>query len=115
MVDWPLTLPQRPLARGFSYLPRGNIVQHQPEYSLPLERSRDSTEAVDMVAAFRLTTAQATIAFTLWRNNLLYGTVPVNFPDPIQGDTVPFLMRRPRFTAISGNRFLATVSMVRLP
>ena len=115
LIAWPETLPPRPLARGFSYKPQENVVRFQPDVGEALERVRSSTEAVAVQASFWMTARQARIVIDFWRRRLDYGTGAFTFADPVMGDVVPFKMRRPRPTAIGGNRYIVHVAMQRLP
>ena len=82
-VSWPTTLPQHTLQDSFQYNPTSGVIRTDMEAGYPKIRRRFTATVTSYDITMVMTTAQVVIFETFFRDSLKYGTVRVNFPNPL--------------------------------
>ena len=82
---WPASLPQRPLAEGFSETPPNLLVRSATDIGPAKARRRATTGVTRLKAAFRLTPAQLAIFRSFFASDLQGGALPFTWTHPMSG------------------------------
>lgn len=104
MVDWPSTLPQRPLADDWSEeLP--DLLLRSPMDIGPAKTRRRTTAGVTPVqASFRMTPTELAAFRTFYQTTVVSGSVPFDWVHPITGETLSWqIVPKPRITPYRSN------------
>jgi len=88
MVDaWPTDLPQC-FVVGYSDAEGDGLVEYQPDTGPPIRRLRTSAVPRPLAGTMRMTKAQIAVLDVFYRETILRGSLPFNFPDPTFGGVV---------------------------
>lgn len=86
VANWPSTLPQQWLARGFQYSSEGFAVRTAVDQGPPFQRPRYSVPAEVFAASIVVTKTQLDTFWTWYHSDLASGAMPFNHTHPLTGD-----------------------------
>lgn len=76
MVQWPESLPQRPVRDGFSATPQSGVVETEMDAGLPKVRRRFTATYTDYSLTYIMTYAQFEIFEQFYNNSPTHETLP---------------------------------------
>lgn len=105
MAAWPASLPEQPLADGYTESALPNVVRSEMEIGPAKLRRRYTAEIKVYAVQFMLTTAQVATLETFYDSTLNGGVDPFDWVDHRTGATVSYRFRsRPMYyTAAPGH------------
>ena len=80
--NWPLTLPQAFQQNGYTEGEYNNVVKSKMNTGPDKRRLRCSVSYLPVGGKMILSNAQKSTFYDFFKNNISYGAVPFNFPDP---------------------------------
>jgi hypothetical protein len=83
--SWPASLPQRPLADGFSETPPNLLVRSAADFGPAKARRRATAGVTKLKAAFRLSPAQLATFRTFFAADLQGGALTFSWTHPVTG------------------------------
>jgi len=108
-IDWPATLPQRPLADGYSEQGPTDMLASPVERG-PDKRRRAGAPSPGRISfTLALTPAQADALDTFFEVTTRYGVFRFNWPHPRKGTIEVAFAQRPRITDRNRVRFNAAI------
>lgn len=102
MAAWPGTLPQVPLADGFSESHPELAIRTNMDVGPAKVRRRQTAGVITMTCNFRLTTAQRATLVTFWQTTIAGGASTFTWVHPITSAAITCRMvNPPQFTPLS--------------
>lgn len=96
MPTWPASLPCAFLSGSVSYNPFSTSIPVDVEVGPPLTRNRYTGEMADVSGPLpALSRAQAVALYQFWRDDLVKGTLPFTWTDPLTLEDVNFILLQP--------------------
>lgn len=84
-INWPSTLPVKPLADGYQEEPQNAVIRTEMEMGTPKQRRRFTAVSDYIQCKFVLTKAQLTDFKTFWTATSKFGSLAFNWTHPTTG------------------------------
>lgn len=91
MVTWPTTLPQKPLADGYTSKRVGGYIQQQMDDGPPYQRPTGTSYEV-VTCTYMLTWAQKAILDAFYQTDIANGTQRFTWPHPVSEANVTAML-----------------------
>lgn len=113
MTTWPASLPQAPLAQGYSEQQGDNVVRYQVEQGPAQMRMRSTRQPRIVACTYFLTTAQKAALDEWVAGTIRYGATVFDWPNPVTGGTEQARMTAPPvYSPVAGGmRWHATLAL----
>jgi len=114
---WPASLPQEPLAQGFSEQAPNTLLRSQMEAGPPKVRRRFTAGIRNIECQVRLTPAQVDLLDTFFDATIAGGALPFDWKHPRNGTAVTFrFVEPPSYTPVArGTLWQASLRLEILP
>ena len=114
MPVWPLLLPQKPLARGFTLTPEPNVVEFESEVGVEHSRRRSTARREGIQCQFLFDGEERKIFTSFFRNDLIDGVLPYDWNHPVEEVLAKFKIRSHSFTNPGGDNWLYSFQIRRI-
>tara|TARA_X000000950_G_scaffold284896_1_gene389172 strand:+ start:4100 stop:4459 length:360 start_codon:yes stop_codon:yes gene_type:complete len=119
MPTWPVTLPQRPLKRGFNEQLQNNVTRTAMDAGPAKQRRRFTAGVTPFTVSFVMSEAQRIIFRDFFYDEIAGGAQRFDMPHPYDGDLVSFRIDMsagpPSVSPEPGNRWLVSFTLEELP
>ncbi len=95
MAEWPNTIPQKPLAEGYSSMPQDNVLRSQVDAGPEKRRRRFTARSEFITCEWDFTAAEYTTFKAFFEDDTFDGSIEFEFPHPETGLTVDAAFREP--------------------
>lgn len=104
MTTWPASpFPQSPLADGYGWSPRSNVIRDPVDAGTAQTRRRHTATVAHVTASYWLTSAQLSQWNLFYSDTIAHGALWFDWPEPVSETTkTARMMDVPRITPISG-------------
>lgn len=92
-ISWPATLPQRPLAEGYTEGYEDNTIRSAPDKGASKTRPRFTRLRFTRTGVTYLLTNAQKVIFDSFYQSIKGGALTFNWPDPVSGATVVVLLK----------------------
>lgn len=115
-ATWPVSLPQKPLQKGYSEQQDDNLLRSQVDAGPVMTRPRYTTTTINFTFQMVLTNMQSQILEAFFSNDLSYGSLKFDWVHPRTGATGEFrFLSPPKHTARDNNYWMSTMQVELLP
>ena len=114
MADWPSTIPQIPLADGYSNGFANNLITSQVDYGPPKVRRRATSAMTPMSFSMRMTAGEFDDFKEFFEETLYSGSLSFNFPHPETGvDCVARFSptQPPKWGSVGATDYMVSISL----
>lgn len=116
MASWPATLPQLPMASGFSESPPDTTVRTKMDAGPAKVRRRFTANVRPIKASFLMTTAQIADLDTFYVTTTVGGSASFTWIDPRTSSSKSFrFMAPPEYNLTSGDYWSVSLQLEQLP
>ena len=116
MTSWPATLPQSPLTEGFTETAPATVLRTEMDQGPAKIRQKTTAGVRRLGLGFILSKAQTAILDAFFTADAKGGAVAFDFPHPRTGTTLSCRFTEPpRYQALNGELFRATLALEVLP
>ena len=116
MQEWPLTLPQTPLADNLNAEYQDSRVRYTPSWGIPIQRNKFSAVCERYTLTMYLTLDQVKILRTFYLSSLSNGTAPFSWKHPLTKEPAICRFYEPfQISFLSAMYFTVTLPIEILP
>jgi len=113
-VDWPETLPQELLAKGFSLQPQNCVLRTAMDAGPKKARRRYTARTVLYSGSMILDSMELAVFETFFHATLADGVLRFNFTDPLSLETAEFRFAKDYSVSENGGLFEVSLSLERM-
>jgi hypothetical protein len=110
--EWPTTLPQTPMMRGFGETPGDNVIRTSMDVGPPKLRRRSTAVPRNFTLVIRCTTAQIDILDDFFTGDCRDGSLPFDWKHPRTGGAATYVWGAPpKYAPVFGDFWEASMSL----
>lgn len=114
--QWPITLPQTPMMRGYNESPGDNVIRTNMDVGPPKVRRRSTSAPRPLSLVIRCTTAQIDLLDGFYTGDCREGSLPFDWKHPRTGAATTYMWGAPpAYTPVFGDYWEATLKVEAQP